>query len=477
MMILNLVILSSCSNEQSVIVHFITNNDTQIESITIVSNEELFLPDNLLFEGHQFSGWYFDEELNLPVTIENIDFNAIEITLYAKWTINQYTLTFETNGGNQLDSMTINYQEALELSSPSRDSYEFIGWYLDEDCSIPLDLTHMPNENLLIYAKWIYNPETIRIGFIPSYSAGEELLNQIGLLELYLEAQLLELGHQIQIEFSVMASILQMTEAMASGTIDICYIDSLNYAQLSTNHPEDFIPLVSTSRNAHSAELNESLELIDDAAQIIYNANTMGKEAVQNYIVQTTGYYAAILVRKDDQTYYEIEGIEGLIGKTIAVQSITSNSGFVYPTFLLAEHGISYVYQNPNSALNQVEYTTVNGYNNAVLALANDEVDAAFVFLDARNSSAFEEWETINGKSIYDELVIMFLTDMVKNNLLVVNTRIGGTLFDDLQQIFLGDGIIDYSFQLFSYQRFIAATDADYDVTREVYEFIQVELN
>ena len=47
--------------------------------------------------GYELVGWYSDYELTQSYTFETMP--AENITLYARWVINQYTITFETNGG------------------------------------------------------------------------------------------------------------------------------------------------------------------------------------------------------------------------------------------------------------------------------------------------------------------------------------------------------------------------------------------
>ena len=67
---------------------------------------------------------------------------------WAKWEINQYTVTFDTVGGSTVASITQDYGTAIAApAAPTREGYTFIGW----DTEIP---TTMPAENMTVTAQW-----------------------------------------------------------------------------------------------------------------------------------------------------------------------------------------------------------------------------------------------------------------------------------------------------------------------------------
>ena len=82
----------------------------------------------------------------------------------AKWTINQYTITWVTNDGNDLTgeyTTTADYGTVIELpNTPTKDqtvstTYTFAGWYTDVACTYPLDEnTTVPEGGMTLYAKW-----------------------------------------------------------------------------------------------------------------------------------------------------------------------------------------------------------------------------------------------------------------------------------------------------------------------------------
>ena len=77
------------------------------------------------------------------------------LTLYPVWNTNQYTITFDTNGGSEIAPITQDYGTTITApAAPTREGYTFIGW----DRDIP---TTMPTENVTITAKWKVNSYTI----------------------------------------------------------------------------------------------------------------------------------------------------------------------------------------------------------------------------------------------------------------------------------------------------------------------------
>ena len=109
--------------------------------------------------GYTFNGWYL--EAGFENEIETIDTSLLQnYNLYAKFTINQYTMTFNTNGGSEISSITQDYNSAVvRPSDPTRDGYEFRGWYTDNNTFLNKYLfTTMPANEITVYARFIIIP-------------------------------------------------------------------------------------------------------------------------------------------------------------------------------------------------------------------------------------------------------------------------------------------------------------------------------
>ena len=104
------------------------------------------VPDDPTREGYTFIGWDIPFPAKMPAKIT---------TITAQWTINQYTITFDTAGGSEIVPITQDYGTAISSpADPTREGYTFIGW----DMEIP---TTMPAENMTVTAQWEINQYTI----------------------------------------------------------------------------------------------------------------------------------------------------------------------------------------------------------------------------------------------------------------------------------------------------------------------------
>ena len=126
---------------------FDSNGGSEIAPITQDYGTAIAAPADPTREGYTFIGW--DKAIPTTMPAENM-------TITAKWKVNQYTITFDSNGGSEIAPITQDYGTAITVpSNPTREGYTFIGW----DKEIPAT---MPAENVTITAKWAINKYTIR---------------------------------------------------------------------------------------------------------------------------------------------------------------------------------------------------------------------------------------------------------------------------------------------------------------------------
>jgi len=89
--------------------------------------------------GHEFKGWFTDTTCTTPLSAIHQETNGI--TLYAKWEVKDYTISFESVGGSACNSIKVIYgeqyfnqaEETKKIPIPTRTGYEFLGWYTAEN--------------------------------------------------------------------------------------------------------------------------------------------------------------------------------------------------------------------------------------------------------------------------------------------------------------------------------------------------------
>ncbi len=132
---------------------FYVNGGSDIDVMHVRYGEVITKPKSPTKEGNRFLGWYQDGDLQDEFIFETMP--AHDLSLYAKWEVQQYTITFDSNDGTAVDSITAFYGDKVtEPIPPKRDGYGFVGWYLDSDLQKPYTFGIMPAENFTLYAKW-----------------------------------------------------------------------------------------------------------------------------------------------------------------------------------------------------------------------------------------------------------------------------------------------------------------------------------
>ena len=125
-----------------------TINSGNVTGYTYGVGATLPTADDMIYTGHTFKGWYDNENLTgSPVTaIGGTGTGNKEY--WAKWEINQYTITVKPENGKADITITQDYGTAITApEAPTREGYTFMGW----DREIP---TTMPAENITLKARW-----------------------------------------------------------------------------------------------------------------------------------------------------------------------------------------------------------------------------------------------------------------------------------------------------------------------------------
>ena len=126
---------------------FANTGDTTINPIKQDYNTAVTAPSDPVKEGYTFAGWDNDIPTVMP---------AEDTTITASWTINQYTITFVTDGGTEIAPIKQDYNTAVTApAAPVKEGYTFVEW----DKAVP---TVMPAENTTITAVWAIESYTLK---------------------------------------------------------------------------------------------------------------------------------------------------------------------------------------------------------------------------------------------------------------------------------------------------------------------------
>ena len=127
--------------------------DQTIEHGGTIKPGELTIPT---VEGYTFGGWYADEDRTIEFDFTKpIQSNT---TVYAKWTANDYEVSFITEHGDAPTSQNVPYKEtATDPGELRAEGYTFIGWYTDHTCTKEFDFKTPITHDTKVYAKWEKN--------------------------------------------------------------------------------------------------------------------------------------------------------------------------------------------------------------------------------------------------------------------------------------------------------------------------------
>ena len=216
--------------------------------------------------GCTFGGWNKADGTAWDYASDKVTDN---ITLYAKWTANTYTITFDTVGGSEIAPITQDYGTAItEPANPTREGYTFIGW----DKAIP---TTMPAENMIITAKW--RDIAVPTGEIKIAENGwKSFLNTITFGLFFKDTQMVTVtaadnsGEAVKIEY--LLSDKALTESELAGMTFTAYS-----APFSINPDNEYIIYVRLTDNAGNTDYICSDGIVLDGTSPVITGIENGK--------------------------------------------------------------------------------------------------------------------------------------------------------------------------------------------------------
>ena len=108
------------------------------------------------------------------ITEESIYSNTSDITVYAHWKVNTYTVRLDAMGGRvEAAELLVSYDSAYgELPIAERSGYRFLGWHMEDDTVITNESIVSRAENHTLYAKW--EPNTYQLSYDLNYEGADK---------------------------------------------------------------------------------------------------------------------------------------------------------------------------------------------------------------------------------------------------------------------------------------------------------------
>lgn len=161
-MLFLLFMMGECDNLGQFSLDFESNGGSHVQT----EIGSLAVPEAPTKEGSTFVGWFEDRSLTTLYDFTQVPKKSEQIKVYAKWKINLYSISFETNGGPLVTGIT---QEFGSIITPpinfTKEGAAFAGWFSDIDLTTPYIFTTMPANNFTLYAKWNEGAKNQTISF------------------------------------------------------------------------------------------------------------------------------------------------------------------------------------------------------------------------------------------------------------------------------------------------------------------------
>lgn len=270
-------------------------------------------------------------------------------------------------------------------------------------------------------------PDKLTIGFVPSQNAETLEAKAKPLAELLQK----ELG--IDVDVKVTTDYTGVVEAMGAKQLDLGFLPPTDYVLAHEKGYADVL-LQALRYGVNPEDGSNTDELVDY-------------------------YYSGILAKKDSG----IKDLKDLKGKKIGWQGPTSSAGYVWAAVEMKEEGID--------AQKDVQGTQLQGHDKAVAAVMNGDVDAAAIFLDARNIVKNDM------PDVFKKTGYVYTTEKIPNDTISVRPDMPDEWKEKIADAFIkigedeeGQKIIE---AIYSHVGYAKSDDSNFDVVREYSEKVK----
>lgn len=133
-------------------IQFDTDGGSAVSDLTVDYDAEITQPADPTKAGHTFKGWQFES------AVWDFDKDVVkgDMTLTAKWEINEYTLSFNSNEGSAVENQKVIYNEkGAKPAVPEKTGYTFSGWFTEQSFENKWNFEEMTVvKDTTLYAKW-----------------------------------------------------------------------------------------------------------------------------------------------------------------------------------------------------------------------------------------------------------------------------------------------------------------------------------
>ena len=296
-------------------VTFNTNGGSAVSPIEVEQGSTLTLPASPTKAGYTFDGWYINTDLS--TAFSNLLLTG-DITVYAKWTINSYTVTFNSNGGTAVDNASVEYGLTVALpTDPEKTDFVFAGWYSDSALLTSYNFSTLVTQNITLYAKWdVYVPSNL------------ELLTE--------DLEALTLPEEVEANMTLPTSGLNGT--VYSWSSDKPHLISNSGKVLLAGYGtggETVILTVTATKGTESATQDFEVLVPEKAEALVTSSKVVDFDNLANEYIVPEGQIELFFANGDELPYVDIESFLYLLDGALdsiagASMEVTGDDGLLY---------------------------------------------------------------------------------------------------------------------------------------------------
>ena len=290
--------------------------------------------------------------------------------------------------------------------------------------------------------------------FVPSREP-DEIITATEPLKALLTDEMATLGYEIDdVDIQVGTTYEAVGEALSAGSADVGFIPGGTY----TLYDDGCDVILTATRAGLSKDSSEAIDWNDGLAT----------EPVDTQVTYYKGLIIAGPSEKGRELAAKVNAGEALTWEDVAsakwgVRSISSSSGYIYPSLWLNDNYGEVISDLP-------DYVQTDSYGSSFARLASEQVDLVTVYADARRDNA-ENWTTEFGREndIWSETDVIGVTSNIYNDTISVRNDMDADLKAALAQAFMNIADTDAGkevISIYSHEGYQPATSADYDAER-----------
>lgn len=327
--------------------------------------------------------------------------------------------------------------------------------------------------------------DDLKLEFVPSRDPGEIISATNDLKQLLID-KMAEKGYTIgNVDIAVSDTYEAAGEALSSGSVDVAWLPGGTYALYS----DETEVILTATRAGLSNDSENPADWNGEANKTLKNGDPVTYYRSLIYATPSKkGQELAAKVNSGEKLTWE-----DLASANWAVMNVSSSAGYIYPTMWLMDNYDGKTFNDINTAGLGGSVTTLDGYASAFMQAAAEQVDIICCYADGRNDyeSAWNlpttETDDSNhaglgrtdGKTIWDELNVIGVTDKIYNDTVAV-TKANPDIYNDDFKSALQDSLIELAqtdegskiFSIYSHTGYAKAKDSDYDGAREALKVV-----